>query len=396
MNQGRLDYLSTQYEKAFGQKPEAFFSTSGRTELGGNHTDHNRGCVIAGSINLDIMAAAGKTCDNCVHLISEGHHTISIDISNLDKIADEENTTKAIARGIAYSIVKRGGNVGGFTAYANSNVLVGSGLSSSAAIEVLIATVFNNFYNNDKFTTTELAIMGQEAENNFFGKPSGLMDQVACANGGVVGIDFSNPKSPIISPVQVNFTDYGYDLVVVNTGGSHADLTRDYASIPSEMFAVANQFDKEAMRFVSFDEFLNKIGSIRDNLNNDRALLRAYHFITENERAQKMVKALQNKKFDDYLVLVKDSGNSSYKYLQNIYSPHAADQQGISLALALTENFLDGQGACRVQGGGFAGTIQAYIPVSKTEDYFRYMERVFGQGCCVKLAIRNTPTCRIA
>lgn len=391
----RIDYLAKKHFELFNAQADAFFSTSGRTELGGNHTDHNLGCVLAGSINLDTIAAVHETPDYTVTIISDGFKPVCVDISNLDPRKDEIDSTNGIVRGMAASIAKRGGILGGFCANTNSTVLKGSGLSSSAAIEVLVGTIFNHMFNNDRFSTTELAIMGQEAENNYFGKPCGLMDQIACANGGIVGIDFKEPKNPVISPVKVDFTEFGYDLVVVGTGGSHADLTADYASIPQEMKAVAKYFGKEVLRDVSMAELLENSGKIREAMNNDRAFLRAYHFLAENQRAQDMVKALEAKDINSYFGLINSSGNSSFKYLQNIYSPNAPKEQGISLALAMTENFLNGQGAYRVQGGGFAGTIQAYIPVERTEEYFTYMAKMFKEGCCHKLAIRNVPTSRI-
>lgn len=371
------------------------FSTSGRTELGGNHTDHNLGKVLAGSINLDTVASVHKTADMTVTLISEGYSPISVDLSDLTIKEEEKETTIALIRGVAYSITKRGGTVGGFCANVISSVFKGSGLSSSAAVEVLLGTIFNSLYNSDRFTTTELAIMGQEAENNYFGKPSGLMDQVACANGGIVGIDFKDPKNPIITPINIDFADYGYDLVITTTGGNHADLTADYASIPQEMKAVARYFGKESLREVDYNLFMQNIRDAREAINNDRAILRAVHFFEENNRVDAMIKALENKDIKEYFRKVNESGSSSFRYLQNIYSPHNASEQGIALAYAMTEKFLQGEGAFRIQGGGFAGTIEAYIPCDRTADYFRHMESLFGENCCTILAIRNLPTMRI-
>ncbi len=375
--------------------PQALFSTSGRTELGGNHTDHNHGKVLAGSINLDIIAVVHETLDYNVTLLSEDYPPIHANISNLRENESEFGTTEALIRGVAAAIVKRGGFIGGFEANTNSNIFKGSGLSSSAAIEVLLGTIFNELFNDGRFTTTELAIIGQEAENLYFGKPCGLMDQVACANGGIVGIDFKNQKEPIIEPIHVDFQDYGYDYVVVNTGGSHADLTNDYASIPFEMKQVAKYFGKETLRDVNPNDFFEQVGTLRTQLSNDRAILRAYHFFRENDCAGKMLQALKCKDFNLYLTLVKESGESSYKFLQNIYSPNCTTVQGISLAYAMTEHFLKDSGAFRVQGGGFAGTIEAYIPQEKTNAFVSYISNVFGNGCCTKLAIRNLPTMRI-
>ena len=363
--------------------------------MGGNHTDHNLGKVIAGSINLDTIATVHRTADNKVTFVSEGYPSITVDLSRLEVDESLFGTTNALIAGVAYAFSKRGGRIGGFCANVSSSVFKGSGLSSSAAIEVLLGTIFNNFYNSDRFSTTELAIMGQEAENIHFGKPSGLMDQIACANGGVVGIDFKDPAAPLITPIAVDFADYGYNLVITTTGGNHADLTADYASIPQEMKAVAALFGKKSLREVEEEAFFAKIGSLRERLSNDRALLRAYHYFEENKRVDKMIRALSCGDFPAYLKLVNESGSSSFRYLQNIYSPSAPFEQGIALAYAMTESFLKKEGAFRVQGGGFAGTLEAYVPIDRTEAYFNHMEKLFGKGCCTILAIRNLPTMRI-
>ena len=353
------------------------------------------GKVIAGSINLDTIAAVHCTSDNKVTFVSEGYDPLCIDLSCLSVDEKLFGTTSALITGVAYAFCRRGGKVGGFCANVSSDVFKGSGLSSSAAIEVLLGTIFNDLYNSDRFSTTELAIMGQEAENIHFGKPSGLMDQIACANGGVVGIDFKNPTAPVITPIAVDFADYGYNLVITTTGGNHADLTADYASIPSEMKAVAALFGKKNLREVDEDTFFAEIGSLRGRLSNDRALLRAYHYFEENKRVDSMIKALECGDFSSYLALVTESGDSSFRYLQNIYSPSSPFEQGIALAYAMTESFLDGDGAFRVQGGGFAGTLEAYVPVDRTAAYFAHMEKLFGPGSCTILAIRNLPTTRI-
>ena len=379
----------------FGTAAQAVFSTSGRTELGGNHTDHNLGKVLAGSINLDTIAAVHTVGGNTVSFASEGYPAISVDISDLDVHEDLFGTTEALIRGVAAAMAKRGGKTGGFCANVSSSVFKGSGLSSSAAVEVLVGTIFNSLFNDNRFSTTELAIMGQEAENIHFGKPSGLMDQVACANGGIVGIDFKDPAKPVITPIEIDFADFGYNLVITTTGGNHADLTADYASIPSEMRTVARYFGKKALRDVDPQQFLSQIGDLRKAVGNDRAVLRASHYFQENYRVDCMISALRDRDFGRYLSLVRSSGDSSFRYLQNIYSPKAAGEQGISLALAMTEMFLKNEGAFRVQGGGFAGTIEAYIPLEKTGAYFSHMESLFGKGCCTILAIRNLPTARV-
>lgn len=396
--------MERKHVELFGTIPDAIFSTSGRTELGGNHTDHNHGKVIAGSINLDTIAAVHEVMDYTVTLISEGYSPISVDISDLEINTAEFETTESLIRGVAAGIVKRGGCLGGFAANVSSNVFKGSGLSSSAAMEVLIGTIFNSLFNDDRFSTTELAIIGQEAENFYFDKPSGLMDQVACANGGIVGIDFRDTANPIITPISVDFADYGFDYVIVNTGGSHADLTADYASIPSEMKAVAKFFGKDVLREVEPAIFFDNIVELRHQIKNDRALLRAYHFFREDVCVEKMLAALANGDFKTYLALVMESGQSSFNYLQNIFAPKNYGEQGISLAYAWSNVFFEKaglingtsyNGAFRVQGGGFAGTIETYVPLDKPNAYISHMENLFGKGSCVRLAIRKLPTMRV-
>lgn len=396
--------MEKKHVELFGTLPDAIFSTSGRTELGGNHTDHNHGHVIAGSINLDTIAAVHEVMDYTVTLISEGYSPISVDISDLQVNKAEFGTTEALVRGVAAAFAKRGGYLGGFAANVSSNVFKGSGLSSSAAIEVLIGTIFNSLFNSDRFSTTELAIMGQEAENIYFGKPSGLMDQVACANGGIVGIDFRDTSKPIITPIAIDFTDYGFDYVIVNTGGSHADLTADYASIPAEMKAVANFFGKDVLREVEPSVFFDNILELRHQIKNDRAILRAYHFFREDACVEKMLASLASQDFKTYLALVMESGQSSFNYLQNIFAPKNALEQGISLAYAWSNSFFEKaglihgscyEGAFRVQGGGFAGTIETYVPQDKTSAYISHMEKLFGSDSCVRLAIRKLPTMRV-
>lgn len=400
----RFSALEKKHVELFATMPDALFSTSGRTELGGNHTDHNHGCVIAGSINLDTIAAVHEVMDYNVTIISDGYSPINVDISDLKVNPAEFGTTQALVRGVAASIVKRGGCLGGFAANISSSVFKGSGLSSSAAIEVLIGTIFNSLFNNDRFSTTELAIMGQEAENIYFGKPSGLMDQVACANGGIVGIDFKDTSNPIITPIAIDFADYGFDYVIVNTKGSHADLTPDYAAIPSEMKAVAKFFGKDVLRDVDEADFYQNIAELRHQIKNDRAILRAYHFFREDRCVEKMLSSLASCDFKSYLALVQESGQSSFNYLQNIFSSKNACEQGISLAYAWSNMFFENNnlihggiydGAFRVQGGGFAGTIETYIPQDMTSAYISHMEKLFGPDSCVRLAIRKLPTMRV-
>lgn len=391
----RLSDLEQEHLKIFGAKAQATFSTSGRTELGGNHTDHNLGKVLAGSIDMDTIAAVHTTGDNRVIFVSQGFPSLDVDLSDLSVDERLFGSTAALIRGVAAAMVARGGKVGGFCANVSSAVFQGSGLSSSAAVEVLIGTIFNDFFNYGRFSTTDISIMSQQAENLYFGKPSGLMDQIACANGGIVGIDFENPTTPKITPVSIDFSDFGYNLVITTTGGSHADLTADYASIPAEMKSVAAFFGATALRSVQPSSFLDNINDVRAFVKNDRAILRAFHYFEENQRVTAMLSALNARDFDKYLSLVNESGQSSFMYLQNIYSPQSSAEQGISLAYMMAKLFLKNRGAFRVQGGGFAGTIQAYVPIDMTHAYFTHMERLFGPNCCTTLSIRNLPTMRV-
>lgn len=371
------------------------FSTAGRSELAGNHTDHNLGKVIAATINLDTIAVATPVSEPVATLVSEGFPPVTVDLRDTSFRKEEKGTTDALVRGIAAGFLARGLKIGGFVANTSTSVLKGSGLSSSAAIEVLVATLFNNLYNRDILEPIDLAILGKFAENNYFGKPSGLMDQIACGQGGVVGIDFAHPEHPSITPISCNFRELGYDLLVVDTGGNHADLTPDYAAIPQEMRSVAACFDRDVLRDVPFGLFMDSLSAVRQHVQNDRAILRAYHYLSENERVDKMLSALQNRDMGTYLGLVNESGDSSFKFLQNLYSTSVAKEQGLPVALAMTERFLEGSGACRVHGGGFAGTIQVYTPVERTKDYIDYMEGVFGECSVTVLAIRNLPTTRL-
>jgi len=351
------------------------FSTPGRTELGGNHTDHNHGKVLAGAVNLDTLAAVSPRSDNRVIIDSEGYPRVEVDISTLTPQKSEKNTTEALVRGIAAYFIDHGHRVGGFQASTTSRILKGSGLSSSAAVEVLIGTIWNNLYNDDTLSSVELAKAGQFAENNYFGKPCGLMDQTACAHGGIIGIDFREPANPAIEPVHLTFAEYGWTLAVVDTGGNHADLTNDYAAIPEEMQAAAQVLGKTVCRDISYAELLSHAGAIREACG-DRAFLRALHFINDNSRVQQQIDALKQHDIKRYLSLVRESGKSSLCCLQNIFPCSNPAEQGISVGLAMTEEFfrshqpskdkLQEKGAARVHGGGFAGTIQAYIPCRKS------------------------------
>lgn len=378
----------------FGDKDASFFSTPGRTELGGNHTDHNHGCVIAGSVQLDTLAVATKTDDNIVELISVGYPPVVVNLNKLEVIEDEKESTNSLVRGLAAAFKKQGLNIGGWKAVSTSEVPGGSGLSSSAAVEVLIGTIFNHFYNDGKISSVEIAKMSQWAENVYFGKPCGLMDQVACAHGGIVTIDFADPSKPIINSLDYSFRDAGYHLMVVDTGGSHADLTDEYAAVPGEMKAVAKLLGKEVLRGLKYEDILKNAIKIREFCG-DRAFLRAVHFINENQRAQLKAKALEKNDLKGYFELVKESGDSSWKYLQNCMTGKDTEHQGITTALAITQEFLGKEGASRVHGGGFAGTIQVYIPNDKVDDYTKLMESVFGKDSVTALAIRCKGTSKV-
>jgi len=373
------------------------FSVPGRTELGGNHTDHNRGKVLAASIQLDAVAAAAPRWDMQVFFRSKGHRDVKVDISDHSVRQEEKGNTEALIRGIAAELAARKLPLRGFTANADNMVLSGSGLSSSAVVEVLIGKIFDSLYGDGKTSALELAKIGQKAENVYFGKPCGLMDQIACATGGAVAIEFEEPDNPQIRGIGFDPASAGFAFCIVNTKGNHSDLTPDYAAVPAEMKAVASFFGKHVLRELDEETLLTRLADLR-NAVGDRAILRAMHFFSENRRVDAMLAALEEmtahpaeKAMDAFLALVRESGDSSWELLQNIYSPRNFNEQGLSLALALTKNFFNsssGKGACRVHGGGFAGTIQAYIPTERLKDYRNLMEGVFGIGALTVLRIR--------
>ena len=370
------------------------FSAPGRTELAGNHTDHNCGKVLAAAIQLENAATVYKKDDGIVFFRSGGFPDVTVNLDNLDPLPQETGTTQALVRGIAAELKKRGRLIGGFSANAVSTVLPGSGLSSSAALEMLLCRIFDSIYNEDcrPLSNVEIAQIGQIAENVYFGKPCGLMDQIACAVGGAVAIDFANIEQPQVKQIYFNPADAGYALCVVNTGGSHADLTADYAAVPLEMKQVAAFFGKTVLRELDKQTVIDASAEIRKKTG-DRALLRTMHFFNENERVDAMTAALEKRDMQTYLENVNESGDSSWQLLQNIYAPHYPQEQGISAALALTKDFFKKQGligACRVHGGGFAGTIQVYIPIDAMKIYGNYIEKVFNTGSVTPLQIRQT------
>lgn len=392
-----IEYQNERYNKLLENYYSAFpanenisiISTPGRTEISGNHTDHNGGKVIAASINLDILTCVSKN-ENIVILKSDMYdEKFEVDLSDLSPYAKEEGTTNSLIRGIAAGFVKHGYKIGGFKGVLTSDVLQGSGLSSSASIEIAIGAIFNFLYNDNKIEAHIIAKIGQFAENVYFGKPCGLMDQLACAVGGVIEIDFEDDENPLIKKVDFNLTDYNYKLLVVDTGASHQNLTDDYASIPIEMKKIANYFDKQKCSQIDIQSLLENCNQLREHVS-DRAVLRVYHFFKENERVELQVKALKEKNLGQFLSLVNRSGDSSSKYVQNIYSSKDVNVQPMSLAFALTEDYIDfvGEGACKVHGGGFAGTIVVFLPQKYTENYIIRMEKVFGKNSVSLLDIR--------
>ncbi len=387
--------LVEKHNKLFGNSTPMLFSASGRTEIAGNHTDHNLGLVIGASINLDTIAAVTKRDDSIVTFISEGFPLITVDISDTEVKESEKNTTNSLIRGIANGFIKRGVSVGGWNANVSSTVLIGSGLSSSASVEVLIGEIFNSLFNEDKFSPIEIAKIGQYAENIYFGKPSGLLDQVSCANGGAVLIDFKDKEEPVIESLKLDLASFDLAMVITAVGDCHAFLTDEYSAIPNEMKEVAHFFGKESLREVDYNLFLESIKELREKLKNDRAILRAYHYFSENERVTFMKEELENEDIDTFLYNVNESGISSFCFLQNVYPSINTKEQGLSVALFLSQQILMGEGASRVHGGGFAGTIQAYVPRRLLERYISKMENVFGKGCSTVISIRNKSVCRL-
>ena len=375
------------FEKIYGEKEVEIYSAPGRSEVGGNHTDHQYGKVLATSINLDAIAIVAPKDEAVIDLKSEGYDRIQVDLDHLDKNDVKEGSSESLIAGVAFKLKEEGYKIGGFEAYVTSDVLNGAGMSSSAAFEVLIGNILSGLYNDMKISPVFLAQAGQFAENEFFGKPCGLMDQMASSVGGLINIDFEDPKNPKIKKVEVDFEEYGHSLCIVDTKGSHADLTDDYAAIPEEMKEVAGFFDKAVLREVDKDDFYLNLPKIREILG-DRAVLRAMHLFEENKRVDEQVKALEDGDFETFKKLIKESGNSSFKYLQNVYSSHDLNNQSVSIGLAMSDISLGDRGVSRVHGGGFAGTIQAFVPNDIVSMYKKNMEHVFGEGACHVLKVR--------
>ncbi len=366
------------------------FSVPGRSEIAGNHTDHNHGCVLAGAIDRDIIAVAAKSNENVVRVRSEGYAEDRVDLSLCDSNKNfKKFNSRALIAGVCGGFLKDSYKVGGFDAYTTTHVLKGSGLSSSAAFEVMVGNIMNHFYNDGKIPNEELAKIAQYSENEYFGKPCGLMDQMACAVGGFVYIDFNDPKNPVVDPIEFSLDDAGYSLCIVNTKGNHADLNADYASVPDEMKKVAAFFSQNVLRGITEAQVVENAPILR-KVTSDRAILRAIHFIRENDRVQKIASALKDENVKAFLDGILDSGDSSFKYLQNVYTTINPSEQGLSLALCVTDGALSGKNcAWRVHGGGFAGTIQAFVKNEYAADYVALIDSVFGEGSCMMLNIRQ-------
>ncbi len=364
----------------------AVFSAPGRTEIGGNHTDHQHGRVLAGSVNLDVIAAAAPNGERVVRLQSEGFPLITVDLDDLEVRPQEYNSAAAILRGVAAWFARRGCRLEGFNAYASSTVCKGSGLSSSAAVEVLLGNIFNSLFNGG-CSPVQLAQAGQFAENVYFGKPSGLLDQMGSSVGGMVTIDFADNDSPAVEKIDFDFSSAGHALCILDSGADHADLTDEYAAVPGELKKICAHFGKSVLREVPEEDFVAALPQLRREAG-DRAVLRAMHIYDENRRVADQVEALRRGDFDRFLSLIRASGLSSWRYLQNVTPAGRTERQEVALALALAERLLDGRGACRVHGGGFAGTIQAFVPLDMLELFRAESERVLGQGRCHVLTIR--------
>ena len=384
-----MTYTKPEFEKNFGTKAEYVFSAPGRTELSGNHTDHQHGKVLAAAVNLEMLAWVKPNNTTMIRVMSEGYSVISeIDVTDLEIKENEKNTTNALIRGVAAKFIQMGCEVKGFDAYVTSTVLPGSGLSSSAAYETLIGTIINHLYYGAKATAVEVAQIGQWAENVYFGKPCGLMDQTASSVGSVIGIDFADNSNPIVEKIDLDLTANGYALCIIDSGADHADLTDEYAAITVELKNVCRIFGKEFLRDVDEDEFYANIANVRQ-VAGDRATLRAMHVFAENKRVEAQKAALRANDFDTFLKYVTESGLSSWRFLQNVTPKGRDEYQEVAFALALSEKLLAGtKGVCRVHGGGFAGTIQAFVPLEILDTFKTEIEKVLGEGKCHVLSVR--------
>ena len=379
--------LDAGFAAAFGGAPAAYFSAPGRTEIGGNHTDHQRGRVLAAAVNLDTLAAVRPNGTKVIRMLSQGYPICEVSLDALEPREDEINTTPALIRGVAARFVQMGCDVHGFDAYCESTVLPGSGLSSSAAYEVLVGTIINHLFFEGKVSQPEIAQIGQYAENVFFGKPCGLMDQTASAVGGLVTIDFADKDHPLIRSVNFDFSACGHALCIIDSRASHADLTDEYAAVPREMKQIAGHLGREVLTEIPEEEFYAAMPALRSAFG-DRAVLRCVHEYQENQRVVRQVEALEQGDFDGFLKLIKESGFSSWMYLQNVIPAGYKEHQEMAIALALCEKYLGGKGAYRVHGGGFAGTVQAFVPYEILDRFVAGVDAVLGEGACHVLSIR--------
>ncbi|MBR5798507.1 MAG: galactokinase [Lachnospiraceae bacterium] len=380
--------LLSVFEETYGKRDVYVFSAPGRTEIGGNHTDHQHGKVLAASVHLDTVAVTAKTDDGMIRVLSEGYPEIVFALNDLTLKPEEKETTVALIKGILRGFTDNNYEIGGFSACISSDVLIGAGLSSSAAFETLIGTILSALFNENRVSPIQIAQIGQYAENVYFGKPCGLMDQMASSVGGMVYIDFADPKEPFVESIKFDLKSEGYRLCITDTKGSHADLTEDYAAVPAEMKAVAAYFGKEVLLGITEEDIIQNWNALREKAG-DRAVLRAMHFIQENERVERLRKALLSQDMDVFLETIQASGKSSFCYLQNVYSNHDVKNQSVSLALMMSEQFQNGEGACRVHGGGFAGTIQAFVKSEQVDAYKENMEKLFGEDSCHIMYIRK-------
>lgn len=387
---GRYEEIIDGFAEAFEYEPEEMrlFSAPGRTEIGGNHTDHQHGCVLAASLNLDVIGAVALNGRDEIRIKSKGYPMDIIRLDELEPSESEYDRASALIRGVVSKIKDMGYTIKGFDAYTVSSVLKGSGMSSSAAFEVLVGTIINGLFCNEEIDAVQIAQIAQYAENVYFGKPCGLMDQMASSVGAVVAIDFADTEKPVVNKVEYDFTKSGYSLCIIDSGADHADLTNEYAAITVEMRMVANYFGKDFLREVDPKEFSDKLAEVRAAVKNDRAILRAIHYFNDNIRAQEEVEALKEDDFERFLDIVKKSGRSSFMYLQNVYASSMPEQQAVSLTLALCDEILGDAGASRVHGGGFAGTVQAFVPNESVKEFKEKIEAVLGEGMCHVLSIR--------
>lgn len=389
MNRNRARYISAleEFRRLYGDRTVEIYSAPGRTEIGGNHTDHQRGRVLAASVNLDIIAVVSPTEDNLITLKSAGYAPVCVNLAELQPVTEENGTSAALIRGVVSELEAVGFRAGGFRAYVTGDVPGGAGLSSSAAFEILTGTVISGLYHNMQIPAQTLARAGQEAETRYFGKPCGLMDQMACSVGGLIYIDFANDP-PEVRRLETDFERFGHALCIVETGGSHAAMTDEYTAIPAEMHQIAGFYHKEVLAQVDPEVFWRDIPTLRKQFG-DRAVLRAIHWFGETCRVSAQADALEAGDFPEFLRLIRASGNSSFQYLQNVSSRRDPREQPIALALAVSDKILAGRGAARVHGGGFAGTIQAFVPEDLVEEYKKSLDGIFGEGACHVLRIRK-------